>query len=191
MVINKGKSVKSVRDMYLEAIREYSQALTLNENHMQVRLGRAKCYLNLKCYKEAEDDIEYLMDIDHKTALYWRLRGMLRSKLCQWLPSAEDFSRAIALGDHSCYAYIHRGMAEGSAQLWYEAEKSFTDALKVDETSDIALVLRGRIHCCNRKWASAESDFKLALGYNPDSQDAKSGLKTINIPHIPLPLSET
>lgn len=181
----------SVKNAYLDAIFEYSQALKLDELHVQVRLGRARCYLSIGEWKRAEHDIEYLMDIDHKTSLYWRLRGILRSKLCLWEKAADDFSKAISLGDRTSFAYIHRGMAEGSAQLWYEAEKSFTDALRIDESSDAALVLRGRIHCCQRKWDLAEADFKLALAWNPESEGAKKGLETVNIPHIPLPLSET
>lgn len=179
------------KEAYLDTISEYSQALAIEENHVEVRLARARCYLSVEDWKTAEEDIEYLMDIDPRTSLYWRLRGILRSKLCLWSGAAEDFSKSIELGDTSCQAYIHRGMAEGSAQLWFEADRSFTEALNIDECSVSAFVMRGRIRCCQRRWDLAEEDFKHALSLNPDCTDAKTGLKILNIPHIPLPLSET
>jgi len=180
-----------VKKSYLDAITEYSQALQLEENLVEVRLARARAYLTIGDWKSAEDDIEFLMDIDPRTALYWRLRGILRSKLCLWSKAAEDFSKSIDLGDMSSQAYIHRGMAEGSAQLWFEADRSFSEALRMDECSVSALVLRGRVRCCQRKWDLAEDDFKHALSLSPSCADAQTGLDNLNIPHIPLPLSET
>jgi len=173
-----------------KAVSQFTESIRLDVKHLECRLGRARCHGVLGNWQEAVDDLVYLMDIDAQTSTYWFFRGLIRSKLRQWQGAVSDFTKCVELGDTSATAWLRRGMAEASSQRWDEAVVSFSRSLECNEIDLSAYSLRGRTFCCLRKWEEAELDFKKVLEINPDNEEANAGLAIINIPHLPLPLTD-
>jgi len=186
---------------YNEAIAEYTKVLGLVQdstsrdacefNTNECRFGRSRCYSILGLWKQAQNDLVFLMGVDPENSKYCYYRGLIRSRKKLWTLAAKDFAKCVELGDSSVAMWLRRGMAEASSQMWAEAAESFSAALLQDERAVEAYCLRGRTYCCLRKWEEAELDFKKALEINPDCQEAKDGLETVNIPHLPLPLRDS
>lgn len=170
-----------------ECEAEYSKAITVNEESVEVLLGRARVRSLQARFADASLDIERCMDLEPRNYRHWLFRGLIRSKLNSWQDAASDFSRCAALGDRSIDCFLRKGMAEAACQRWAAAIESFGEVIRMDDRCAEAFVLRGRAHCCYRKWDRAEADFNTALKIDPGNPDAKAGLEVVFIPHVPLP----
>ena len=184
---------------FQDAVIEYDLALTIEPDDIEVRLGRTRCFTHLQDYQHAKDDLAHLMDLPGKSDPQWYfMRGLIHGKLKQWQEAVNDFGRVVTLkGKGLPPDLIRKGFAEAAAQRFEAAAATFSESLRIQEKLKIeddntvkALYLRGRTYCCLRDWGAAEDDFHSALKIEPTCKEAKRGIEVVNIPHLPLPLTD-
>ena len=85
------------QEKYQQAIEQFTKALTLNPNHIQVYGWRRDAYIQLGQYQQAIEDCTQIISIDpHDIPAYVR-RGFAHLSLGEYQQSLEDSNRAISL----------------------------------------------------------------------------------------------
>ncbi|XP_038682418.1 outer envelope protein 64, mitochondrial isoform X2 [Tripterygium wilfordii] len=80
-----------------KAVNYYSEAIKLNEINATYYGNRAAAYLELACFREAEEDCNRAISLDKKYVKAYLRRGTARESLLHYKEAIEDFKHALVL----------------------------------------------------------------------------------------------
>ncbi|GAB2292008.1 hypothetical protein Dimus_026256 [Dionaea muscipula] len=80
-----------------KAVSYYSEAIKLNETIATYYSNRAAAYLELGCFRQAEEDCSKAISLDKKNVKAYLRRGTAKESLIRYKEAAEDFKHALVL----------------------------------------------------------------------------------------------
>ncbi|KAL7001900.1 Outer envelope protein 64, mitochondrial [Sarracenia purpurea var. burkii] len=80
-----------------KAVSYYSEAIKLNETNATYYCNRAAAYLELGCFREAEEDCSKAISLDKKNVKAYLRRGTARESLLYYNEALQDFKHALVL----------------------------------------------------------------------------------------------
>ncbi len=95
---------------YQEAIKDYNQAIAINQNYAEAYNKRGLCYYKLGELSEAIKDFTKALYINSNIADAYYNRGMARFKLGYAQGAIEDYTTALKLRSNYGQAYYCRGV---------------------------------------------------------------------------------
>lgn len=84
-----------------KAVSYYTEAIKLNGNSATFYSNRAAAYLELGCFRQAEEDCTKAMLLDKKNVKAYLRRGTARESLLRYKEAVEDFKHALVLEPHN------------------------------------------------------------------------------------------
>jgi curved DNA-binding protein CbpA len=102
---------KMAKRQYIEAIKNYHQALTLKPHFLEVYLKRCEAYFYLQIYPEVLEDCYQILKIDNQVWQAYYYQGRVRQKLGYSKAAIESYTRAIILHSQEATIYYYRGLA--------------------------------------------------------------------------------
>lgn len=89
-----------------KAVNYYTEAIKLNGTNATFYSNRAAAYLELGCFRQAEEDCTKAILQDKKSVKAYLRRGTARESLLRYKEAAEDFKHALVLEPHNKVASL-------------------------------------------------------------------------------------
>lgn len=125
------------------ALRDYSEAISLQPTIAEVYAFRATVHFSLTDYESALADYEQAINFDSTTASYHLAAGIVRVQLEEYDAAINSFSAALELDEDLNVAYRERGLAALAAgddtqaaedlEAYLDASPRATDAAEIAE----------------------------------------------------------
>ncbi|KAK2982325.1 hypothetical protein RJ640_009022 [Escallonia rubra] len=80
-----------------KAVSYYTEAIKMNESNGTYYCNRAAAYLELACFKQAEEDCSKAISLDKKAVKAYMRRGTARESLMFYKEALQDFMHALVL----------------------------------------------------------------------------------------------
>ncbi|KAK4790105.1 hypothetical protein SAY86_017409 [Trapa natans] len=87
-----------------KAVNYYSEAIKLIETNATYYCNRAAAYLELGCFRQAEEDCTKAISLDKKNVKAYLRRGAARESLLCYKEALQDFKHALVLEPQNKYA---------------------------------------------------------------------------------------
>jgi eukaryotic-like serine/threonine-protein kinase len=153
---------------YEAAVHACGSALHLAPHQPLAQEIRARAFLELKQYQEAEKAFDlYLAHGGMALPDIFRGRGQARMSLGKFPEAAEDYSHALQSVADDADLYQHRGWAHYFAEAWKLAERDFSKALELDANIGDAITGKGLAAAMLGKYRDALADAEEALRLKP------------------------
>jgi len=168
------KAYKGLKDN-VQTIATLTQALVLKEDFIEARLMRAETLLEMNCYKEAEEDIDYCLSLnsDNEEALILKAEIAYATKRLN--EAEENYIKVTEVNPFNEKSYL------ALCHLYIEQKKCDKAIEKMDEAIEInpqfakAYKSRGEAKLLNGDKNGSVEDLKKALELDPDSEKDVNG----------------
>ncbi|MBE9006071.1 tetratricopeptide repeat protein [Fortiea sp. LEGE XX443] len=194
------ESLKNGR--YIDAIKNYSQALKIHPNDVDIHYKRGLSYYQLGDYEEAIADYSQAIQINLNDAKVYIKRGLACYQLGNYAAAIDDYTQAIRLNPNVAVAYKNRADARshlgdnqgaiedytqalkinpnyamtyknrGMARYFLGYQQSFTKAIKMNSHDAIAYKNRGNARADIGDYEGAIEDYTQVIAINPHYADA-------------------
>lgn len=157
---------------YDDAIRSYSQAISVDPGFAQAYHNRGLSYYRKGQYDDAIADYSKVISDFKPNAGVYQSRGLAYLRKGQYGKSIEDYSKAISLEPGSPDAYHNRGIAYANTGKYDEAIGDYDKVLSIRKDANV-YASRGIAFA-----KKAMADFKKACDMG--NKDACSDLKQLS-----------
>lgn len=117
-------------DQIVDAIKEYTKAIEIDQAHMNSYLRRGFAHNMLEKYDDAVKDFSKVIEINPKHVWAYISRGSAYNKLSKYKEALDDFNKAISIDPENQEAYNNRGWAkkflgdtDGACEDWNKSKK--------------------------------------------------------------------
>jgi len=126
---------------YLEAIEDYSSAISIKPNLSDTYFNRARAYVLLEEYNLSINDFSKFIDLKKTNSelrskisqeLGYSQRGLMKSIIKDNIGAIEDYSKAIELNPKNADNYFGRGNVYRETKSYKMAIDDFSNAIKYD-----------------------------------------------------------
>ena len=119
---------------YIEAIKEFDQAIKIDSRNFQTWMWRGSSKYSLKQYEEAIKDFDKAIEIAPQSIFSsrWVWRGLSKYSLKQYEEAIKDFDKAIEIDPQVPSYWVDRGFAHLGATKYELAEKDFKKAYEIN-----------------------------------------------------------
>lgn len=146
-----------------EALEDFTRAIELGANLVEVYVNRGGTYSNLQQYDKALEDFTQAIKIDSTFIGIYLNRAHTYTKLQEYDKALADYNHAIQLNPTHTMAYVDRGNTYNKMRRYDEALTDLTHALQLDSTCVMAYVNRGDTYHNLQYYDKALSDFTRAI----------------------------
>ena len=122
--LNNRASANFKLNNYPAAIRDYSQAISINPNVPEAYIGLGIVNTKLENFQEAEQNYSHVIRLRPQNYVAFTNRGFARFKLEEYDQALQDFNHAIELNPNNSIAFYNRGSVYFKLG---ETVKAFTD----------------------------------------------------------------
>ncbi|WP_321333497.1 tetratricopeptide repeat protein [uncultured Bacteroides sp.] len=159
----------------LNAIANLTKALVLKEDFTEARLMRAEVLIDMCQYKEAEEDIEVILQqsSDEESALV--LKGKISEATDKAADAEEIYRKVTILNPFNQQAYLALGKLYISQRNLSAAIDVLDEAIEINPDFAAAYHERGRAKLLNGNKEGSIEDMKKALELNPKEEEALNG----------------
>ncbi|MBD2594981.1 tetratricopeptide repeat protein [Nostoc spongiaeforme FACHB-130] len=148
---------------YANAIANYSQALKLHPNDVEIYYQRGLSYYQLGDYAEAIADYSQAIQLNLNDAKLYIKRGLASYQLNDYTSAIHDYSQAININPHLAVAYKNRADARSHLGDNQGAIEDYSQALKINPNYAINYQNRGM----SRYFLGYQQSFTKAIKLNP------------------------
>ncbi|MDJ1504987.1 tetratricopeptide repeat protein [Xanthocytophaga agilis] len=151
------------KEDYENAIKDFTQALALDEKNEKYWHNRGIAYSYLKDYENAIKDFTQALMLNENDIDYWYNRGIAYSDLKDYENAIKDFTQALVLDKNDVQCWHNRGVTYGDLKDYENSIKDFTQALVLDENYVQCWHNRGIAYNRIKDYENAIKDFTQAL----------------------------
>jgi len=128
---NRGKYYTET-GQYENALKDYTQAISLTPDYPKNYFNRGTCYLKLGLYNDALNDLTTAILLSSRPNYeYYTNRAIVYVKLNLFEEALKDYTQAISLKPDSPETYYNRGNAYAKLGFYREALSDYTQAIKL------------------------------------------------------------
>jgi tetratricopeptide (TPR) repeat protein len=120
------------KNLYDQAIREFSQAIEINHDYVDALLNRGSAYALLGKFNNALMDFNHALKYEKKDGDIYNKRGEIFLQNSMYDQAIKDFTSALILNPTYGYAYLNRGRAYAEKGMPEEAMKDYVQATRTD-----------------------------------------------------------
>ncbi len=120
---NAGLSSFNNRD-YDQAIAEFTEALTIDPDHIDARRRRGSAYMRTCRMPEAIRDFNRALALSPADARTYNLRGLAYASIGRHDHAVSDYDRAVAIDPGFCAAHMNRSNAISELQRLRQSDPS-------------------------------------------------------------------
>jgi tetratricopeptide (TPR) repeat protein len=130
------------KNLYNNAIKDFSRALEINPNYIDALINRGGAYAQLGRSNDALIDFNHALNFEKKDAELYNKRGEVFMQNNMYDQAIKDFTAAIVLNPVYSDAYLNRGRAYSEKGMPDEASTDFNNAIKADSDHNFAFIDR-------------------------------------------------
>jgi len=130
------------KNLYNNAIKDFSRALEINPNYVDALINRGGAYAQLGRFNDALMDFNHALKLEKKDAELYSKRGEIYLQNNMHDQAIRDFTAAIVLNPMFSDAYLNRGRAYSEKGMPEEAMNDFNQAIKADSDHDFGFLDR-------------------------------------------------
>ncbi|MBD6616170.1 tetratricopeptide repeat protein [Komarekiella sp. 'clone 1'] len=168
---------KMRRGDYLEAVKNFNQAIELQKDFTVAYSNRCLAYLQLQDYHQAIADCTQAINFAPNNFEAYLNRGLAHYRQSDYPAAIANYNRAIALKPDDFRAYYNRGVALAGEGNYSEAIVDYNQALtQIPQITSLLLADiyndRGLAHLVLQNQQAAMLDFNLAIRLNANDDRA-------------------
>ncbi len=159
------------------AINCFSNAIEYKNNFAKAFLQRAKCYKELKYYKEAILDFQKAANCDYYFTSYAKDQiAQIYIELADFDLALRNISEAIDINPQNSIFYLHRGIVKLKLKDQFGAIDDLTQYINIDQTNGRVFSLRGKIYEALKNYEKSMIDYAkaLSLGYTQAEESIRN-----------------
>jgi tetratricopeptide (TPR) repeat protein len=130
------------KNLYNNAIKDFSRALDINPNYVDALINRGGAYAKLGRFNDALMDINQALKFEKKDSELYNKRGEVYMQNNMYDQSIMNFTAAIVLNPMFSDAYLNRGRAYSEKGMPDEAMADFNHAIKADSDHSFTFIDR-------------------------------------------------
>ena len=131
---------------YVNAIKEFTEAIKLDPNYVKAYVGRGKTYQLMRQSENAIKEFDEAIRRDPNYAPAYARRGKLNFLEGHDDEAISDCTKAISLDPKNADAYSVRGSASFAKGQVNEAISNFNEAIRLDPKNAMFFVFRGQAY---------------------------------------------
>jgi tetratricopeptide (TPR) repeat protein len=158
-----------------KAISDFSEALKLDPQNMDVIFDRGLAYDNKGDADNALKDYSRVIELDPEQAAAYNNRGSIYADKEDWAKALPDFVKASALSADNVMFISNRGIANWYLKNYDKAVADFTEAIKLAPEAGITYERRAAVYRDMGKTKEAEADEKKAEELNAAQAAKENG----------------
>ncbi|MDX1775603.1 MAG: tetratricopeptide repeat protein, partial [Desulfobulbales bacterium] len=120
------------KNLYNQAIKDFSRALEINPNYVDGLINRGNAYAKLGRFNDALMDFNHALKFEKKDAELYNSRGEIYLQNNMFDEAIKDFTAALVLNPMYSDVYLNRGRAYSEKGMPDEAMADFNQAIKTD-----------------------------------------------------------
>lgn len=154
---------------YLQAIREFTDALSDSPDSLEAYRWRASLYMHMSSFDHAIHDLSKAITISPNDANLYALRAKAHLEFGQSEKAIEDYSKAIELSQNPpATLFEARGLVYSRLGKSAEAISDFGKSIEIDPKGSTAYADRGLEFIVKKKYKDAIDDFSLSIERQQD-----------------------
>jgi hypothetical protein len=164
-----------------EKIVELAAALDLSivtDAWLCYRVGQA--YQNIGKLSEAEFAFARAVKIAHENVSFINKLAVIKLQQQIFEEAIQLFQSSLSKQPKQVEALVNMGFAYANAQDFAKAMQCYNESLKLDPDFQQALLNRAALHVMNKNLGAARADLRQILLLNPQQEEVKRLLKSIN-----------
>lgn len=163
-----------------KAIEAYKQAIQVNPSYAKAYQDLGVTYQLMGNLTEAEHYLRLALDRAPNDPYAYNNLGLLLDRAQKFGEAEALFRRAVQMQPNFPEALNNLGMVLGKQQRWKEAELSFLQSLQINPSYTRALNNLALTYYTQGDAPHAKAYWQRALAADPNSEDAKKGLKALS-----------
>jgi tetratricopeptide (TPR) repeat protein len=156
-----------------EALKVFSEALTLSPRKAELFMLRGETFRSMKSYELASADFTQALTIDDKIPYAYFARGICYGNRSRYQEALKDFSQVIALKPDAANAYYFRAKTYEHLDQYMEALRDINHAIELSAKDYHAYFLKGEICQLAGQISDAIEAYRKFLSYAPASEDKR------------------
>lgn len=154
---------------YLEAIREFTDAISDSPNSLEAYKWRASVYMHMSSFNDAIGDLNKAIDISPMDPNLRVYRAKAHLELGQAEKAIEDYSKAIDLTPNAPGRLFEaRGLVYSRMGKSDEAIIDFGKSIEIDPAASTAYADRGMEYLVRKRYQDAIADFSNSIDRGHD-----------------------
>ncbi len=130
------------KNLYNNAIKDFSRALAINPNYIDALINRGSAYSQLGRFNDALIDFNHALQFEKKDPELYNKRGEVYIQNNMYDQAIKDFTAAVVLNPMFSDAYLNRGRAYSEKGMPDEAMADFNHAIKADSDHSFGFIDR-------------------------------------------------
>jgi len=162
-----------------DAIKVYTQVLSLDSTHLDAYYQRGSCYTQLERMKDeanknAINDLTKVISAQPTNSNAFWYRGIAYGNLKQWDNQITDFTTVLKLEPTFSSALTGRGKAYENLQQYDKAIPDYSKAIELDPKNVEAINSRASAFSQLKQWDNAILDFNKQIEIDPSGESVKA-----------------
>ncbi|MBX9686273.1 MAG: tetratricopeptide repeat protein [Candidatus Obscuribacterales bacterium] len=154
---------------YLEAIREFTDAISDTPDSLEAYKWRASVYMHMSYFDRAIIDLNHAIEITPKDANLYALRAKAHLETGQGEKAIADYSKAIELSNKPLASLFEaRGLVYSRLGKSSEAIIDFGKSIELDPSASTAYADRGLEYIVHKRYQDAIADFSNSIERGQD-----------------------
>jgi tetratricopeptide (TPR) repeat protein len=154
-------------EKYAEAVKSYSEALTINDKEANAWTERGDCYRYLRNYNSAISDVSTAILVNPNNARALTIRGASRLSLDNWGEAKSDLVEAVRLRPRYAWALVLLGYCYRITNNRVEAMQVIQEAINASPKYKWAYLERGYLLTASKRYKEALDDCSAILAIDP------------------------
>ena len=130
------------KNLYNNAIKDFSRALAINPNYIDALINRGSAYSQLGRFNDALIDFNHALKFENKDHELYNKRGEVYIQNNMYDQAIKDFTAAVVLNPMFSDAYLNRGRAYSEKGMPDEAMTDFNHAIEADSGHSFGFIDR-------------------------------------------------
>lgn len=168
------KSCKGLGN-HLMVVAHLTKAISLKEDSIEARLMRADILIEMGQFKEASDDISYILSQNPNEETALLLRGKVKEAEADEEGAEADYQLVTEINPFNEQAYLYRGKLLIVQKKLEDAISIFDEAIELNPNFAEAYKERGKAKLLNGDKEGSVNDMKKSLELNPKEGVALNG----------------
>ncbi|MBI2137554.1 tetratricopeptide repeat protein [Candidatus Woesearchaeota archaeon] len=172
LVLNSRGNVKKASGRLEEAVKDYTQAISINPRLAEAYSNRGGVKQAQGRLEEAVKDYTQAISINPRLAEAYSNRGTAKQAQGRLEEAIEDYTQAISINPRLAEAYSNRGIVKKASGRLEEAIEDYTQAISINPRHANAYYNRGTTKQALGRLEEAVKDYTQSITINPRHANA-------------------
>lgn len=154
-----------------DALKDYTQAITVNPTYVDAYVARGLMLYELRKYQDALQDFQEASTLKPNFPRVYVFAGAMYRMIKDYEKALAQLNTAISLSPNYAEAYFNRGQVYSDMPDYEKAIEDFTHAVSLNPKYTEAFLKRGLVHKAIKNFDLAIQDFQHTIELDPKNAD--------------------